>query len=759
MATSSNGNNNGGTAVNTSGNDIDITKISNDDPDKLASAIESFYKQDGTKKTRLSYHWERNMRMLDGDQWLVFGGSGGTGMYQWNTLQVSKANEYIPRPVTNYLFDVYQTLKSYLTKTKPRSTVKPNTQTYQDKAAAKVAELCIEANFERLKDQENYEYAASVLVTYGTVYKKTYWDTTAGGSIDVPPMVNPMDGSSALPSPQELPQIDPATGQPMEQVPTDPMLGAPPPESITLGDVSTIVKEPYCMALDPLATDLHTARWIMEFAIQPLDWIREMYGKQDEGYTGRVDEVKPETQLSGSMRRFYQLKNSSGVKNAATLEGVGNNDTGTQQLANAAVVKEYYERPSANYPSGRLVVVANGVTLYAGESPYEGPDTGDWHPYSECRWEIVPGRFEGKSPLDAACELQKRINSIDATIMLVRKTQAIPQKLVPAGCGIEPGQWTGRPGQQLSYRPDVGTPSTVAAAGVDSQVFKEREQCVEDMKTITGAIDILKGDRPPGVNAASALALLYEVGTGKLFPVLDRWKRFVENDQKKELRLIAKMYREPREEYIKMLKKANTELSASDIEKFLGQDLLDNCNVIVESGSNVPKLESMKQMRLQEAVQSGAVDLSQPVNRMEFQRQMGITGFDNDVGPDTKRAEWENDCLDNILMNPDKKPVVLNCDDDAVHIAVLERRMKQPSWMELDQQIQQAYMLHDEEHHTALAQKQQMQMMQDMSMGIAPGQDANGTQPTSVQGHGKGAPESMKKASASSDLPPGSEPR
>lgn len=747
---SSNGNQNGSNAVNNSGNDIDITKIGNDEPERLASAIETFYKQDGTKKTRLSYHWERNSRMLDGDQWLVWGGNNN-GIYQWNTLQVSKANEYIPRPVTNYLFDCYQTLKSYLTKTKPRSTVKPNTQAYADKAAAKVAELCIEANYERLKDQENYEYAASVLVTYGTVYKKTYWDTTVGNSIDIPQAEpSPLDANAqALPSPEAVPNINPDTGGILPQAPTQ----------VQLGDVSTVVKEPYCMAIDPLATDLHTARWIMEYAIQPLDWIREVYGKFDEGYTGKVDEVKPETQLSGSMRRFYQLKNSSGVKNAATLEGVGNNDTGTSQLTNAAVVKEYYERPSQDHPLGRMVVVANGVCLYAGDSPYSGPDVGDWHPYSECRWEIVPGRFEGKSPLDAACELQKRINSIDATIMLVRKTQAIPQKLIPAGCGIEPGQWTGRPGQQLTYRPDVGVPSTVQAAGVDSQVFKEREQCVQDMKMITGAIDILKGDRPPGVNAASALALLYEVGTGKLFPVLDRWKRFVENDQKKELRLIAKKYKEPREDYIAILKKHNTELSESDIQKFLGQDLLDNCNVIVESGSNVPKLESMKQMRLQEAAATGAVDLTQPINRMEYQRQMGITGFDNDVGPDAKRALWENDCLDNILTSPDKKPVLLQCDDDAVHIATHERRQKMPSFMELPQEVQMAYQAHIEEHVNSQAMKQQQQMMQAMMTGQPVGQEQTGMDNTPASGHGKGAPASVQKAMSSSDLPPGSEPR
>ena len=180
---------------------------------------------------------------------------------------------------------------------------------------------------------------------------------------------------------------------------------------------------------------------------------------------------------------------------------------------------------------------------------------------------------------------------------------------------------------------------------------------------------------------------------------------------------------------------------------------------MVEAGSNVPKLEAMKQMRLQEAAQMGAIDLQQPVNRMEFQRQMGIVGFDNDVGPDAKRAEWENDCLDNILLFPDKKPVVLNCDDDDVHVAAHERRMKEPVWMELDPQIQQAYMMHVEEHRNSQAMKQQQQMMQAMLTGQPPGPQPSGTQPTHTQSHGKGAPDSVRKAAASADIPPGSEPR
>ncbi len=727
-----------------SGDNIDISQIPTEDHEQLAAAVETFYKQDGTVKSQLSKAWERNQLMLDGHQWLVWTESGTSGT--WNHLTVSKDNEYIPRPVTNVMFHCYETLKSYLTKTKPRSTVTPeNPNNFASKAAAKLSELCIEVNYERLKDQENYEYAASVGLGYGGVFKKDYWDAEAGERIELPPAPQP----SAL---EAGPILDEAMADAMTP---ETLLGDP--ELVAIGDVATTIIEPFRIALDPLSTDLHTARWIMEYAIQPLDWIKSTYGKQAPGYTGLADTVKEEASLSGSMRRFYQLKNSSGVK-GDLITGRNGSDKGSTELTNCAVVKELYERPSAQYPKGRMVVVASGVCLYAGDSPCEGPDAGDWHPYSDFRWELVPARYWPKGPMDAICELQKRLNSIDATIILTRKTMAIPQKLVPKGSGIAPGSWTGRPGQQIDYNQEAGAPSTVPSAGVDPSVFKEREQVIEEMKMLSGAMDILTGDRPPGVNAASALALLYEVGTGKLFPMLDRWKRFVESSQKKQLRLISKNYKERREDFIRIMKRRNTDLSESMIDNFLGADLLDNCNVVVEAGSNVPKLEAMKQMRLQEAAQMAAIDLSTPENRAEFQRQMGIVGFDNDIGPDKKRAEWENDCLDNIVFNPERKPVVLNCDDDAVHIQVHERRMKEPAWMELDEAVQQAYMVHVEEHNSAQAQKQQMQMMQAMATGQPPQEQGSANDPTQTKSSGKGAPSDVREAAMAADIPPGEKP-
>lgn len=725
------------------GMNLDISNV--EEPDAIAAAIETFYKNDSMVKSQLSWAWERNQLMVDGRQWIVYSGNKETGG-TWQPLKVTKENEYIPRPVTNYMYDIYQTLKGYLLKSKPRISVRPNSQSNRDKDAAKLATLVAESNVERLHQEENDEYAASCLLMYGTVFQKDYWDMSYVSQIEVPQMV-------------QVPITDPLTGQVigMNEVEARDENGDVIKQKLPLGDVNTDVVEPYRIALDPLASDLHKARWIMEYSIQPLAWIREMYGKEAPGYTGRVDEVKQETQLNNSLRRFHQLKTSSGIRGGFVQTDAG---LGAETiLENMAVVKEYYERPSQKHPNGRLCVVANNIPLYIGESLSSGDDLGDWHPYSECRWEIVPGRFWGKSALDDACEIQKQINSIDAIITLTRKTMAIPQKLIPLGIGVEPGKMTGRPGNEIFYRQD-GTgskPEVIQPAGVHESVFAEREMKLQDLKNVSGAIDILKGDRPPGVTAASALSMLYEVGTGKLFPVLNRWKRFKESSQKKQLKLTAKNYKEPRPEFIRMLKMKNREISEESINNFIGSDLYDNCNVLIEAGSNVPKLQAAEQALLMETAATGALALDQPANRIEFLSRLGIQGFDADVGPDSKRASWENDLLANLQYSPDNKPVVLITDNHAIHKEIHANYTKQPSFMSLPLEVQQAFFMHIQEHEMFEQQEMQMQAMQAAVVGAPmqpqPQQTGTSSQPQSASGNGVSS--KMREALFSDALVPG----
>lgn len=699
--------------VSPNSNNLDISNIDSSELDQLAQTISLFYFNDTPVKSQLARQWERIHLMLDGKQWLQFDNTSPTGS-QWNNITVSKSNEYIPRPVTNHMFDSYQTLKSYLIKNKPRSKVFPeNPTSYSDSISAQIATLCCEANWSRLKEQYNYETAAANLVMYGTVFKKSFWDTSSVSMVKVPKMItktatDPMTQQPIPGSEIEVQDVDPVTGDPLF-------------EELPLGDLSTTVLEPHRITIDPLAVNLHEAKWVMEVSIQTLEWIKETYQREGEGFTGLADQVVEEKNLNNSMRRWYALRNSSGAKEGGIAGGNNSHNSVTTMVENSALVMEVYERPSKQYPKGRMVVVAGDKTLFVSDSPYEGPELGDWHPYSECRWEVFPGRFHGKGPMENAVELQKRVNTIDSLITLTRKTSAAPQKLIPMGCGITPGAWTGRPNQEIYYRAD-GTgakPETIPASGVDPSVFTERAQVVSDLKEITGAIDILRGDRPSGVNAASALSLLYEVGTGKLYPILDRWKCFVESDQRKQLMLIQKHYKEPRPDFIRLIKSLNKDLAETEINYFLGNDLNDHCNVVIEAGSNIPKLQAAHQSLLMQLAQMGMLNLNDPSNRVQFQKDLGITGYDADVEPDCKRARFENSVMDNIDETPANKPVVLAFDNHELHQLEHRTRMKSPTFLACSPAVQQAYMAHDQEHQKFIDMANLAMMHQQMA-GIAP---------------------------------------
>jgi len=221
--------------------------------------------------------------------------------------------------------------------------------------------------------------------------------------------------------------------------------------------------------------------------------------------------------------------------------------------------------------------------------------------------------------------------------------------------------------------------------------------------------------------------------------------------KKKQLKLVARKYKEPRPDFIRLMHSKNKEIPEEAIAKFIGMDMYDNCNLIIEAGSNIPKLQSAKKAQLLQVAQTGALQLENPENRIQFLVDLGISGYDIDVGPDKKRAEWENDLIDNITHSPDNRPVVLLADIDSVHIECHERRMKEPDFMSQPEEVQQLYMSHVEEHHKSQAQKQQQQMIQAAMSGQPPQPEA----PKQGAGKpaGKGIPASVAESIMQADMP------
>lgn len=726
--------------------EIDLSETEDTELDALASKVETYYKQDMTDKLLRAYSWDEAIRYYDGDQHIEYNLS--TNRFQ--QVAVTRNNDFIPRPITNYILPTVRTIVSLLTKQKPQGKVRPNSKSPKDIAAAKVADLVLDVKHEELREDEKTQEKAYWGVITGTVFKKIFWNETTNKVLKVPVMETVQEDLMDE-NQQSIPQTDEA-GNPLrdelggsvnqtkevERQQTDEN-DEPLYEELDVGDVDTAIIPPFNIAMPQQARSPIEIDWILEYSIQRLDWIKESYQKEGKGYTGQAKDVTEEKDLSNVLQLEYRLRTLSGRRTGGQYS---TGASGYLDIKNSAVLKEYYQKPSKSYPKGRMVIVANSKTLFAGENPYYVDGYEDsWNPYVEWEFEKVPGRVWGKGLVEELIPLNRRINAIDSLVILNRRTMAIPQWLLPKGCQVPNGYINGRPGLNIEYAP-VGAngakPEKVQGAPLPNQIYTERDQVVEDIKRIGMTQDVLEGTNPQGVKTAYQLEQLLENALASLGATFQRWEKSVEREETKKLLLISKRYKEPREEFGRKMKAINKDLTDVELDMFLGEDLRDNVNVRVETNSSVPKSKAGENAALRDLVQNGILDvIANSVNKREFLDKMGIKGFDTQSSPDVKRAQWENSIIEegdmqNMIVKPasqEEDPItgqpiqippstILELDDHETHIIIHAARMKDPNVIA---EVRQKYLMHIEEHLQALREAAMAQQQAQVAPP-APGQ-------------------------------------
>lgn len=687
--------------------DLDLEKLDSDDLVVIAAQVEEVCKVAPYYQERMAYVWMQNIHFLLGDQHIYY----NSITRQFEIIPTSRNNDFVPRPITNFFQPLSSSIVSILTRNRPSADVSPNSMDASDIGAAKLASRVQDVKWEDDQMETKLMEAALWSVACGTIFRKDYWDTSYGKVVRVPQtqMIEQMvlDEFGQL---QVTQKEEPIVGPD----------GSPTFDELPLGDNAVNIIDPFRMIVDPNATNMDSMAWIAETSVQRLHWVKENFAKEGNGFTGWGAEVESDSNVTTMLELSQRLKTLS-TKGSGAYGGTSSLQT---NLKNCCILKELYVRPSARHPKGQMIVVANNKVLYRGPSPYYDGTTNSWHPYTIFRWELVPGRFWGKSLLEDLIEPQRRINAIDSAVILNRKTMVSPQKLIPAGCGIPDGQWSGAPGLQLGYRP-VGAngakPEIIPGIALPPQVQQERDTTKAEMFQIARTNEILQGIRPTGVGTYSALQLLQEQSFATLSPQIHRWEKFIEEGETKKLKLIATKYREPRPEFINKLRVMSKDVTDIEIANFIGSDLRDNCSVRIEAGSTIPRSNAAKQQQLMDLAQTGVLGdiISNPVNKQKFLEKMGVTGFDSDFEADVKRAGWENDMLENGMASG---VAILPMENHQIHLQIHLNRMKDPSFMRMDPVIQQMFLDHTQQHEMILQQQMIQQAQQQALMqGNLPG--------------------------------------
>jgi hypothetical protein len=660
---------------------------------------------------------------------------------RWN------APSWFPTPVTNLMAPLIGKMVSAILRSEPQGKVRPNTNDPDDRQAAKVGQELIRHFYDVTDEESLRQYAAPIVTLMGTVIAEDNFNPRAGRIMRVPrgtlqdqPVTDPAascPGCGAQGDETQVGQPCPGCQTPMEasQTPhllpdgtpatqtqfvpeTDPTTGQPLVDEVPEGELESRLIMLFNFYWDQKAKTLNESRWCGETQYADLDWI-------DENYPDLGPFVAAESGIDGA--NFFESSLLALV--GPSIQGTAHYG-GIQFFTNGAIIRRYQRKPSQKYPNGLYLVVANGVLLHKGPlviTDENDRPTGDFT-YTEFRYDIMPGRFPGKTPASDMVPLQKRVNGMDSQIVLNRKTLLSPWLLAPKGSGLNPGVVAMRPGATVVYNfVGVGAaPQVVQGTPLPAQIYQEREGCQQALSGLAEDAIAQTAQTPQGMRSGIAFNLVNELQEAMKLPRRKRWALWVRDRDRKRLLLAQKFYREPRA--VKLL----GEGSEYQVRYWKGSDLRGNTDVTVDWGSLQPKSPSLKSQMVFDAIEAQLIDITDPVHKQQALEELGLGTFELKVGPDRRRADAEN-----AAMDDGQQVQITDIEDSDIHLLVHGARIKEPGFDQLPPEAQHAHMAHYQATEQAIQQQQQQaeqEQVRQAAIQAALGAAAKGAQPPMVQG-------------------------
>ena len=440
-----------------------------DDPDE-AKKITTFVKEqfDIAYRSRqeMELEWVMATAFFEGRQWLRINSQTR------NLIQLQNPNEPNRYMTVNKIRPLIDGVVGKLTQCAPDVTAVPISHNPVDLAASDEANYLL-SHYNRKYDRETQtKERVRWACVCGTSYVKVFWDNNRE---------------------QVVPQMDAMAQEVVGHT------------KMRVGDVVEQILPAFDVYLDPTAKRDDDVRWMMHAMVKPLSWFVDSYGEAGKA-------VKPDAMSgvnSGYVDSYLHGTNGSGrgwvPPSTANLT---NQDTKKM----AAVVYEYWEKPSALYPEGRYIVSTNSCLLYAGIWPYKKKDS---FPVIPLRWQPRAGTPYGYSLGFDLTALQSTYNRVYSRLLEQfegQKDYILVENL--SGVGADAYDNSGddiddknRIYRRINYMRGSHPPTIQRAPGVGSDLFPLLQFIERDMMDIAGLHDVSQGQAAAGT-PAEAVRLL-----------------------------------------------------------------------------------------------------------------------------------------------------------------------------------------------------------------------------------------------------------
>lgn len=570
--------------------------------DIVKETLEDYAKRCQERKP-FDSQWQLNMNFYMGNQYCDVG-------YGGFVRDVDREYFWQEREVFNHIAPIIDIRLSKLSKIKPKMMICPATNEEQDIYTAKVGKKVLDVTSNKCNIMAKINQATKWSEICGTSFYKISWNSNLGQVVAIED-----DG-----------------------------------KKVKSGEVDISVCSPFEIYPDSATHEnLDECQSIIHARVYSTSQIKQMYGVEVDGKDINV----------------YSLDGTT-----STLGGLGISGHTTKLVETvrkgSAIVLEKYVRPTAEYPNGRLIIVAGENLVYDGELPYvNGVDGKRDFPFVRqiCNEEV--GNFWGVSMISRLIPVQRAYNAVKN-----RKHEYI-NRLTLGVLAVEDGSVDIEnleeeglaPGKILVYRQGATPPEFLGGESVPTDFEKEEDRLLTEFTTLSGTSEFGTMENVSASLSGVALELLIDENETRLKFTTDSIKNAIKTMAKQILRLYKQFAVFPR------LLKIVGENGKLDVFYFKGSDLSsDDVQFDTESESN-ETLTQRRDMIFQLLDKNLLCDENGKISnsmKAKILENIGFGTWENAV--DLTDLHIKNADQENNKMSQGQAVSVKEIDDDEIHL-------------------------------------------------------------------------------------------
>lgn len=245
---------------------------------------------------------------------------------------------------------------------------------------------------------------------------------------------------------------------------------------------------------------------------------------------------------------------------------------------------------------------------------------------------IPTGMFYGESVIKTLIPLQKEYNRTRSIMLEQRNVAGKPQMSYTRGA-FNPAQFTGEPGLLLPVQLGFEPPKPIEQPPLQPNVPQELEVILRDMDESSNQGEIAKGNVPPGIEAASAIAYLSEENDTSLYHTVQSLENAVQETGIQALANVHDYW--PIDRIVRMTSRNQF----MEVREFKRTDLKPIMDFRVEPGSMAPRSLAAKQAFITELIKNAVISPDQGLRYLQMSETNKLY---DELMIDVRHAQREN---------------------------------------------------------------------------------------------------------------------